>query len=188
MTHRLRLAAAAATVALLASPLAAQERAPVSLDATLGAGYGLGGGERVERAAVALDATLGLRARTLAAGSLVLALAGSAHFSPLGGDDCIVTPTSGGCVPEVPAFTALGALAGVERGAPRGGNVRLLAGPALHWLDGGGRAFGVQGRVDLATGTRMRLASLLSLRAALIPRARGETYVLAAAGVGLRLH
>lgn len=185
MTHRLRLAAAAA---LLAAPLAAQERAPVSLDATLGAGYGLGGGERVERAGVALDATLGLRVRALAAGSLVLALAGSAQRSPVGGDECVVTPTSGGCVPEFPAFAALGALGGVERGDPRGSNVRLLAGPALHWMDGGGRAFGVQGRVDLATGTRLRLAPLLSLRAALIPRARGETYVLAAAGVGLRLH
>jgi hypothetical protein len=111
-------------------------------------------------------------------------VAGGAGF---GGDDCIVT-AGGGYLAELPAFTGLGVLASAERGAPRGRTVRFLAGPGLYAVEDGRGAAGIQGRMDLAAGTVARLAPLLSLRAAVVPRGRGSTYGILAGGAGLRLH
>lgn len=64
--------------------------------------------------------------------------------------------------------------------------VLLLATPLA--AQEGGSAVGIPGRMDLAAGTIARLAPLLSLRAAFVPRDQGSTYGLLAGGVGLRLH
>jgi hypothetical protein len=176
----------------LGTPLFAQERPPVSLEVSAGVSFGRGGVTRRERNGVALDATLGWRVYPVPNGAVLLALSGGAQGA-IGmdmTDDCQIAP-GGGCLPDYPSFYSVGALAGWEWALERGASTRVLAGPAYYRghqrrPDVSGRAIGLQARADFTTPTLRRIALLASLRAAVVPSFRGDTYALGAAGFGFR--
>jgi hypothetical protein len=173
----------------LATPLFAQERMPVSLEASAGYGSSRGGLYR-DRPALAVDATLGWRISRTARGFMVLALSGGMHGNGSESDIC-VPAAGGGCVPAHPLFYSLGALAGREWGRGRGASARVLAGPAYYRAfgsdRGGAGTTGLQGRVDLATPAPWRIALIGSLRWAVLPNFRGDVHTLGTAGFGVRV-
>ena len=80
---------------------------------------------------------------------------------------------------------AAAALAGWEVGRGRGPSLRVPAGPSLFSADPGS-ALGAQGRLDAATPIWGRVAGVVSLRGALVPRLHGEGYALGAVSIGIR--
>jgi hypothetical protein len=176
----------------LGAPVLAQDRPavpPVSVEVSLGAGVGRGGTFR-DRVGVALDATLGWRVRPTADGALVLALSGAVQGSPAAVDICLLTP-DGTCVPAYPFFYSVGLTGGREWALRQNASDRFLAGPAYYGAGNrhgaGSRAFGLQGRVDVATPPLWRVALLGSFRGAVLPSYGGDAHVLAAAGLGVRV-
>lgn len=146
----------------------------VSLDATAGLGASSGGGNFRSRGAVALDALFGIRLRPAAGSGLLAGLSAGLQGPIHGGDDCLIAPGGGGCVPHFPLFYSAGALVGWERAGARGPSVRVLAGPAYYRADEGGRALALQGRLDLATPALFHIALVASLRGAVLPDFRGD--------------
>jgi hypothetical protein len=174
---------AAALALIVATRAGAQPVSPVSLEASLGAGHLGGGAEFTSRGGFAVDALLGLRVAANRGRALVAGL-NAGMQGPLGSNDmCTFTPR-GGCMPDQPIFYTVGALAGWES---RAGTVRALAGPAAMHADGGGRALGLQARLDGATPTILHVAAVLSVRGTLMPNYRGESLRLLAFGIGLRI-
>ena len=174
----------------------AQDPRPLSLDATLGGGAGVGGVEVHSRGGIALDALLGVRLR--ASGRSAFMAAVSAGFQgALGSGDVCFIGSRGQCLEDFPILIPVAVLAGWEgrtgTGASPGATIRLLAGPAYVHLDGDdsagqrGNAAGAQGRVDLATPPLGPVALVASLRGNVVPRFSGQTLGSWAVGLGLRL-
>jgi hypothetical protein len=185
---RLRLLAVFGVV--MTMPLAAQERSPVSLEASFGVGSGRSERTYRDRTAPVIDAMLTWRIRPDANGAILLGLSVGGHGVMTGvTSDCILMP-DGGCMAPYPAFHSLGLLVGREWRRWAGSSVRALAGPALYradWRSGGGRTGGLQGRVDIASPPVWRVALLGSVRGAVLPGYRRERHTLGAIGLGIRL-
>jgi hypothetical protein len=187
MMMRYRIAPFCFAVALgvfAAGPAAAQATAPASAEATAGLRSGQGG-TYVNRGGADLDLLFGFRFTETAAGSIVGGLALGAQFTLVSLDLCLVLP-DGGCAPDFPSFVTGSALLGVQRGTARTASVRVLAGLAhLRALEGGA-AFGVQGRLDLATPPWQRVAGMVFLRHTALPSFRDERVSTTSGGLGLR--
>ena len=169
-----------------AVPAAAQQRAPLSVEASVGTSYGYGGGDRMNREGYALDGLVAWRARPLWRGALLLGASAGRHGS-MGADAvCSLTPT-GECRPGYPRFTGGSLLAGWEAARARSASLRVLVGPSVQRAEAGGGALAVQARVELATPPLARLALVGSARGSYLPAYRGEAYLLQALGIGLRL-
>ena len=181
-------AAALATVllascALVAPPAArAQGRSPVTLDATVGFGVGVGGHEYRDRTGYSGDALLGVRVAEWGRGNLVVGASAGAQGPPGGGDDCLLTPT-GGCIARFPIFYVVGLAAGWEQAD---GRLRLLAGPVAVQGDGGARTGGLQLRSEAALGIGGGLSVVFSVRGVLVPRYAREAMGLLGFGLGVR--
>ena len=182
-------------IAPASAPLA-QGPPALSLDATVGGGYGFGGGELYTRGGVALDALIGLRIR--ASGRSALLAGVSAGFQgPLAFGDVCHFGSRGQCLENFPILMPVAALAGWEgrtgTGTSPGATLRVLVGPSYVRFDGDDRAghrggaAGAQGRVDLATPPLGPVALVASLRGNVVPRFRDQTFAAWAAGLGLRL-
>jgi hypothetical protein len=189
-TQRIRVrfvASTAVLVAFAATPLSAhgQRNASPSVGASVGSGYGRGGASFRNRNTLAADAIVALHARPAPGGAVLIGLAAGWQGSIGGADDCLISPT-GGCVPDFPSITSIAALIGWEGGRPRGATVRLVSGPGYyHGL--GAHTLGLHGRVELATPAPFHVALVGFARGDLLPRLRGDSYALGAAGLGLRL-
>ena len=172
---------------VLARPTSAgaQRRPLLSLDASAGVGTGAGGKFR-DPTGFALDALAAMRVRPAPAGAIVAGFAAAMQGMPSSGDDCLLTP-SGECVPDFPLFYSAAALLGWEVAGVSGPSLRLLGGPAYYRADEGGAAFGLQGRLDVATPALLRVALVVSVRGTVLPNFRGDALGLAAAGLGVRL-
>jgi hypothetical protein len=98
---------------------------------------------------------------------------------------------------DFPALASIALLAGQSYSMPLGGSVAVLGGAGLYipegesnggrFLEDGGTALGLQARIDGATAVKGHMAFLLSLRGALLPNLRGDSYRVLALGIGLRL-
>src|SRR5690349_17414793 len=143
------LSIGALAMALAALPAAAQSPSTLSIDATLGAGFGHGGENPGVHRGVALD---GIAAWRLGQSSRSLIVGATASFQgSIAQNDLCAAAASGGCVPDFPLVYAAGMVAGVELTRARGRTIRLLAGPAWYEVDDGGEAVGLQARSDLST-------------------------------------
>lgn len=174
----------------LATPLLAQGRSPVSVEASAGVGLSRGGGTYRNRMGIALDATLAWRIRPTESGAVVVGLSGGMQGAVGSMADICVVASNGGCAPAYPVFYSVAALAGREWGRGRPTFARVLAGPAYYQAgarDGGGSAVGVQGRVDLATPVRGRVAVVGSVRGAALPSFRGDAHAHGAVALGVRV-
>ena len=160
---------------------------PFSADMTGGVGIGHGGANPGVHPGIAIDLLAAWRARVVRRGSLVVAFNATLQGSPANSDEC-EPAAGGGCVPRFPDTHAVGLLMGVERGIAGRASVRLMGGVARYGDadDDSHSAFGVQGRLDLATATWHGLAFVTSARAALVPRLRGDAYQFGALGFGVR--
>jgi hypothetical protein len=185
---RLRLHLLAVLGIAAATPLAAQQRSPVSLEASFGVGSGQSDGVYRERTGLVVDATLTLRLRPTRSGAMLLAVSGGGH-GILTDVTSICDPTpDGGCARAYPAFYSLGLLAGREWQQWRGSSVRALAGPAYYRARSrGGGTGGLQARLDVATPPLWRIAFLGSFRGAVLPGFRRERHTLGALALGVRL-
>jgi hypothetical protein len=175
----------AISLAAVVRPVDGQSPPRRSVDVTIGTGYGRGGGERLNRHALAADVVGAARLRP--AGGGALQVGASAWLQGGSGADAVCFPArAGGCVPDYPDFAAVAALAGWEAGRRRGPSFRVLVGPGFFGADGHG-ALGAQGRLDAAAPAWGRVAGVLGVRGALVPRLGGEPYALGAASLGIRL-
>lgn len=162
------------------STAAAQERSPISIEASAGVGSGIGGPAARYRTGAAVDALLAVRVGTLPHGSLLIGLAGGVQGAPTREDICILTPGRA-CVPEFPIFFSVAPLVGWEN---PGGTLRLLTGPASFQPDAGDATVGLAARLDASTPPRWRLAPVISVRANVLPRYEGDVIGLGAIGIG----
>lgn len=190
------LAGCLAALLLVPVGLSAQAPRPLTLDASLGASRGSGGGEFRDRGGVALDGLVARAFRGAPGGALIGGVSASFQGTPWSDDMCVMG-SRGQCLDQFPMVSTIGVLAGWEgrRGTGRstGATARLLAGPAYVHMDGDdsagqrGSTAGLQARLDLATPHLGPVALVGSLRGTAVPRFRGETYGAWAFGVGLRI-
>lgn len=186
MRHTLSISLA---VAVLLGGMSA-ERADAQSVSALGVDVTIGGGRAASgtydaRGGPALDAILSGRLRPASRGAIVAALSGGVQ-GPFGGaDDCLINP-AGGCMPDAPFFSSIGALLGWESGQPRAASLRVLLGPG-YYSSGEGQSGGLQGRLDLGTPALGPLALVLSARGAVLPAFKGETLGLWSLGIGFRV-
>ena len=171
---------------VLAQPLTAQSRDTVSLEITVGASRGWGGGRNyIGEGGVAGEITLGIRARPGDATTRITAVTVGARSSFNFTDVCVMDTVAGfGCRPRFPSVAHIGLLGGLER-RRRAGALRVLAGPAFY----GGKdasGLGAQLQLDAAVGFT-HLALLLAARGSFILRPTGETLGLGSLGLGLRV-
>jgi hypothetical protein len=186
MLHPLPLVCIAIVCGLpVVGEAAAQSRAPASVEASLGFRSGHGG-SYVNRGGGALDLVLAYPLRGASAGALIGGLNVGAQSQLVGLAVCLILP-DGGCAPDFPTFYSIGALAGVQRGSARAFSARVLAGPVYFHAHEGGRALGMQSRVDMATPSWQRAAVVVSLRCSALPSFRGEAVGISSFGVGLRI-
>ncbi len=185
MRPSLPLSLALACAAAASVDAAAQARFGPSIEASLGVSTG-GGGTFMHRSGGAMDAVLAVPVSRTPAGSVMLAVTGTAN-GPVAVDDvCRVGPDDA-CLDDYPTFMSLGLAAGVQRRLGSGLNTRVLAGPAYYQAVDGSDTFGVQGRLDVARPLVLRTAVVAYVRGAVLPRYEGQTLGFAALGLGLRI-
>lgn len=194
-----RAARAASILSVLAGAPAvihAQQLRPVSVDVTVGAGGGVGGGERAERGGAALETLVGVRVRALSRGALMAGV--SAGFQgPLGGSDVCHLGSRGQCLDDFPMLGYVAVLGGWEgartTGPLRGATARVLGGPAFVHVEGDdaaapqGNTVAAQGRLDLATPPLGPVALVASFRGAVVPRFHGQALGIWGYALGVRL-
>lgn len=184
---RVRSSGVALLASLIAAPLVAQDRSPVSVDVTAGPSVGLGGGVARHRAGIAVDGNAAWRVRSVSGGNVLVGLSGSIQGA-IGQNDLCEPAAGGGCVPYFPRFYATAILAGMELVMPHRTSVRFLGGPGYYYsADEGDGALGLQGRIELATAPWHHAAFVASLRGAVLPQFRGTLHGLGALGFGIRL-
>jgi hypothetical protein len=176
----------AAFASVLAAPAAAQQSFGPALEASFGLGTG-GGGYYFARGGAAADVSFAVPVRQTAGGAVVLAVTATGNGRMASDLECPVG-RDGNCIPEYPTFGSVGVAAGVQRGLGSSFSTRAMAGPAYYRAVGGGDAFGLQGRLDVAKPTGLqRTAVVASVRGALLPSFRGESLRFASFGLGLRI-
>jgi hypothetical protein len=168
----------------------------LSVDATIGGGHAFGGAPLDHRAVASLDALVAFGRRAPSVSSTVYGLALNAQGKMDFGDVCHTTVPGGPCLKDFPALASIALLAGRSRSLPLGGSVAVLGGAGVYFPEGGsnalgfrehgGTALGLQARVDGATAVKAHMAFLVSLRGALLPNLRGDSYRLLALGIGMR--
>ncbi len=159
--------------------LAAQTPHPMSIDATVGVGFG-GGGSYVGRAGVEGAIVLVPRHRST---PIVAFTAGGFNSLPHN-ERCVFGVDWGRCWERYPTVTSVGVLGGLELPRARGA-LRVLVGPALF----NGRrisALGGTGQVDLSQSWS-RIAAVISLRGSLFPRTAEEVLRVFAVNIGWRI-
>lgn len=170
----------------VALPAFAGAQWPVTVEVTAGIGRGHTSGEyRSNRTGVTGEVLVGAALQPLGSGRWTLATTlGVQGSGPLDAS-CIPRP-DGSCVPGFPDFELASILAGWETGS---GQLRILTGPAAARGHGDWRNVRVAwlSRLDVATRARRHLALIGSLRSALVPAYRGDRFLLASLGLGVRL-
>jgi hypothetical protein len=181
------LALAAASMASAPVAASAQSEPGPSFDAVISIRTGEGG-HYVNRDGFGLELTGAFPLRETSAGTLVGELTTGVEGSFWGGWHCVRHP-DGYCRSTFPGMIYVGALWGIERGSSSSGSARALAGPFYYSMDLLGlKGVGLQGRIDLATRTRGRLAFVASLRQAVLPSVEGDVVGITSLGAGVRIH
>ena len=184
MRHSFALCLAIACGVVLTNGAAAQQRFPLSAEASFGFGLG-SGGTYVGGGAASVDATLGYRLRATSAGTVIGAINVGLH-APMIVDVCQLL-SDGECAPEFPGFYSAGAMLGVQRGSHRSASARVMAGPTYYRSFEQGGALGLQGRFDVATPPFLHTAVVASLRGTVLPSFGGEALGITSFGLGLRI-
>jgi hypothetical protein len=169
--------------AMLAPPLAAQARHPLSVDVTVGPSAGWGG-EYIKRNGGAGEVTMTFGH----SGAAIAALTAGGHGSVAGADVllvCFESPTAPFvCMKQFPAVGHLGVLGGVER-AWRAITVRAMAGPA-YYSGGDASSLGGLGQLDAAAGST-HYAVVAKARGSLVAHLRGDRLRIGSMELGLRV-
>ena len=173
------------TMVLAGAPVFAQGVSRYSADVTVGFwlqrtdgrykdpdGGGVGGELSVAR-----------RFHTAASSGLVATING-AHYAKIGSNDSCTLLPGGACAPELPSIRLVGALAGWET---RSGWLRAMGGLAYADPTSGGGTLAIQARVDAVVPVVRHLALTASVRPALLPSYRGDTFKLLGVGIGARI-
>jgi len=168
-----------------AASLHAQDRNAVSVEASVGAGAGRGGGPFVLRSAFATDLSAAFRLNSAHENRLLVSVVRGWQDVSNPDLDCSPEP-SGKCEPTFPTFTSLILLAGLETGQLPGGTVRFLVGPGYYRSENA-RVGGAEGRVEMATHAAAHFALVGFARGDVLGRVSGSTLRLWALGVGIRL-
>jgi len=167
----------------------AQVARPLSLDATAGPGYVVGGPEVLTRGSMVADGLLTIRLRNAERGGWLAGLSASFQGPPPSGDKC-VPGNDGQCLHDYPQFSSVSVLTGWTNAS---GRVRMLGGLASVRAthdDPAAKAdytLGVPLRGEFVLAQFSHVAFVASLRATVLPRYRGSAYTLLASGVGVRL-
>ncbi|HXD47332.1 MAG TPA: hypothetical protein VN600_01070 [Gemmatimonadaceae bacterium] len=164
----------------------AQDTTGLSIEASVGGGYGVGGGQVALRGAVVTDLVIALRLAPTHTDGALFGLARESQVVRNPDLLCAVVPPSTDCLPDFPSFTSIVALAGWEEGRRHAGTARLLAGLG-YYRSHDGHNIGAQGRAELATPAAGHLALVGFARGDLLPRVSGGALALWAVGVGLRI-
>jgi hypothetical protein len=162
-----------------------QTAGPVGVEVTAGLRSGQGGAY-VNRGGMALDLAAVSPLRDLGAATVTGAFSVGGQTSLVRLDHCLLLE-DGGCAPDFPTLLSVGALLGVQRGSARSASARLMAGPTAYQALPGGRALGVQGRLDLATPSWRSMALVGTVQRAVLPSFRGARVAITSFGVGLRV-
>ena len=186
-TIRTAVLLVAASIASVPAAASAQSGEGLSYDAVLSLRTGEGG-TYTNRDGFTLELTGALPLRETSAGTLLGGLTTGVQGSFWGREGCLRDP-DGYCASAFPGMIFVGALWGLERGSRSSGSARVLAGPFYYSMDLLGlKGVGLQGRMDLATRTRGRLAFVASLRQAVFPSVRGDVLGITSLGAGVRIH
>ncbi|CAA9327562.1 MAG: hypothetical protein AVDCRST_MAG89-1968 [uncultured Gemmatimonadetes bacterium] len=178
---------AAASIALVPIAASAQPEHGVSFDAVFSLRTGEGG-IYTNRNGFTLELTGMLPLRQTSAGTFVGGLTTGAQSPVWKKPPCLID-RDGYCAPPFPGMIFIGGLWGIERGSRSSGSARAVAGPFYYSMFLGGlKGVGVQGRLDLATRARGRVALVASLRQAVFPSVRGEVLGVTSVGAGVRIH
>jgi hypothetical protein len=165
----------------------AQQKPPLSLDASVGWGTGYTSGRYLEPGSRHGDgdAVLAWRLRPAWSGTFVVAASASApcFFGCTSLLLLCVPTTPDDCMPGIPHFKLATALAGWES---ENAVLRILTGPA-YVRDDGVSAAGWQGRLDLAPFSVGPMALVASGRATLVPNFHDNAFQLLALSLGLRI-
>lgn len=168
---------------ILSAPVTAQQPWPVTVEVNLGYSAGNTSGEfRDGGGGIAADMLLGYRFKSAARSGWVLATSAGLQGKTVHTSDCVPAP-DGGCVPWFPLFGIVSVLGGWEMSNTR---LRVLAGPALALADGDASGAALA-RVEAALLVAGRTALIASMRAAFVPRYRGDSFQLLSGGIGLRV-
>jgi hypothetical protein len=188
-----RFAIAAAVLLFTgAPPLLAQDGAArLSVDAAVGGGHGLLGGERVERGLISTDLLVAIRVGGDKRQSYLVGFE-AGRDRQMNGNLLCLARADGSCVPQYPGFAALSVVAGHEWRWSRALRVRVIGGPGYYtaYFDHNTTttgSLGVVGRADLAGRLYQPLSITLAARGAWVPRVRGQSYVPNAVLIGLRV-
>lgn len=177
----------ASVMLTVARPASAQRRERVTIEGSLGVARVVTSIPFTSTASLAFDAIVALRARETPGHSLVLG-ASISRFD-IGGADasCRLLPDDS-CAPSLPNLGARSILAGWESTSRIHESVRVLLGPVwFHRYYGDGNSAGVQGRLDLSSHMRGRLAFLVSGRWSHVPSFQDRALNYFSLGVGFRL-
>ncbi len=178
---------AAASIAFVPMAASAQSEPRPSFDAVISIRTGEGG-YYVNRDGFALELTGAFPLRETSAGTFIGGLTTGLQGSFWGGWRCVRDP-DGYCSSTFPGMIFVGALWGIERGSSSSGSARAVGGPFYYSMDLLGlKGVGLQGRIDLATRTRGRLAFVASLRQAVLPSVQGDVVGITSLGAGVRIH
>jgi len=168
------------------TPLIAQDRWPITLEAFVGGTRGHSdnnGRYRGGRGGLWADILAGGRLHADDRSGALIALSAGMQTTDKGyTDDCLPAP-EGGCVPWFPRFGAVSLLGGWES---RSTNLRLLGGPAFVRSAGEGAA-GFAGRLDAALPLVGHISTAASLSTVAIPSWRGDRFYHISLGVGFRV-
>jgi hypothetical protein len=168
------------------TPLIAQDRWPITLEAFVGGTRGHSDNNERYR-----GGREGLWADILAGGKLhsddragaLIALSAGMHVvNHVTTADCLPAPEAG-CVPWFPGFGAVSLLGGWES---RSTNLRLLGGPGFVTSDGE-EAAGFAGRLDAALPLVGHISTAASLSTLVVPSWKGDRFYHLSLGVGFRI-
>ena len=183
------IAVVAVTLMLAPVPIAyAQEGPGFSFDANIGGGHAFGGGHLNVRGFGSADGMLAIGRRRPSVSSVLLGLAVNVQqkFGSRA-DECVIVVDFPTCLPSFPNLTSVALLGGVSHAAPLAGSVAVMGGAGTYFVEGGGTAFGFQGRIDAGSGIRAHTAIVLSLRGSLLPNLQGSAFTTVEAGLGFRI-
>lgn len=168
------------------TPLIAQDRWPITLEAFVGGTRGHSdnnGRYRGGRDGLWAEILAGHKLHSDDRPGALIALSAGMQTTDKGyTDDCLPAP-EGGCVPWFPRFGVVSLLGGWES---RSTNLRLLGGPGFVRSDGE-KAAGFAGRLDAALPLVGHISTTASLSTLVIPAWRGDRFHHISLGVGFRV-
>ena len=172
-----------ACMASIPRDTSAQLHPSLSVEATLGLGFGYTAGEYLaDRQGRGVDLMLGVRPGAAGKRGIVLGANASLYDGGPHTLVCHQATRRDGCIRPFPFFEVAGALVGWENAST---TLRVMGGPA--WAHAESDALAWQARLDGALPVVWRLALVGSVRGTVVPNYRGDVVNLLALGLGVRV-